>query len=70
MLKHNGRIYVTYSASATGPEYCMGLLSADEDADIMDAASWQKSESPVLSSEDFSDQYGPGHNSFTKRDIR
>ncbi len=65
VLKHNGRIYVTYSASATGPEYCMGLLSADEDADIMDAASWQKSENPVLSSEDFSDQYGPGHNSFT-----
>ncbi len=65
VLKHNGRIYVTYSASATGPEYCMGLLSADEDADIMDAASWQKSDRPVLSSEDFSDQYGPGHNSFT-----
>ncbi len=65
VLKLGGKIYVTYSASATGPEYCMGLLSADADADLMDPLSWQKSEKPVLSSEDFTDQYGPGHNSFT-----
>ena len=65
VLKYDGKIYVTYSASATGPEYCIGLLSADEKSDLMDPASWQKSEKPVLSSEDFTDQYGPGHNSFT-----
>ncbi|MCR4657961.1 MAG: family 43 glycosylhydrolase [Lachnospiraceae bacterium] len=65
VLKHDGKIYVTYSASATGPEYCMGLLSADADADLMDAGNWKKSEKPVLSSGDFTDQYGPGHNSFT-----
>ncbi len=65
VLQHDGRIYVTYSASATGPEYCMGMLSADADADLLDAASWQKAERPALSSDDFTDQYGPGHNSFT-----
>ncbi|MCR4908869.1 MAG: family 43 glycosylhydrolase [Lachnospiraceae bacterium] len=65
VLKHEGKIYVTYSASATGPEYCIGMLSADEDSDLMDAASWSKSETPVLQSSDFTDQYGPGHNCFT-----
>lgn len=65
VLKHGGKIYVTYSASATGPEYCIGILSADEDSDLMDAASWNKSEKPLLQSSDFTDQYGPGHNCFT-----
>ena len=31
----------------------------------MDAASWNKSEKPLLQSSDFTDQYGPGHNCFT-----
>ncbi len=65
VLKHGGRIYVAYSASATGPEYCVGLLSADEGAELMDESSWSKSPTPVLQSSDFTDQYGPGHNSFT-----
>ncbi len=65
VLKHDGKIYVTYSASATGPKYCVGLLTADEDADLMDAASWSKSATPIMQTSDFTDQYGPGHNSFT-----
>ena len=27
---------------STGPEYCIGILSADEDSDLMDAASWSQ----------------------------
>ncbi len=65
VLKHDGKIYVAYSASATGPEYCVGLLSADEKSDLMDISSWTKSDTPVLQTSDFTDQYGPGHNSFT-----
>ena len=44
----NGRICMTYSASATGAEYCMGLLSAKEDSDLLDPASWAKERLPVL----------------------
>lgn len=36
VLKKNGRIFLTYSASATGECYCMGMLSIGEDEDILD----------------------------------
>ena len=48
VLKYNGKIFVTYSASATGQMYCMGMLSADEDADLLDPHSWTKKRYPVL----------------------
>ncbi|WP_199613545.1 glycoside hydrolase family 43 protein [Paenibacillus alkalitolerans] len=65
VIKKNGRIFISYSASATDSNYCMGLLWADEDADLMDPASWRKSRTPVLTTDEEAGQYGPGHNSFT-----
>lgn len=64
VLKRNGKIYVTYSASATGPEYCMGLLSVDASADLLDPRVWRKSRHPVLCTDESKGLYGPGHNSF------
>jgi len=61
----NGRVFLTYSASGTNHNYCMGLLTADADADLLDAASWKKSPMPVFKSSETNSQYGPGHNSFT-----
>ncbi|MCF0127925.1 MAG: family 43 glycosylhydrolase, partial [Pseudobutyrivibrio sp.] len=66
VLKKDGKIYVTFSASGTGPEYCVGLLTADENADLLDITSWSKRTTPILQSSDLYQQYGPGHNSFTK----
>lgn len=66
VMVHEGRVYVAYSASATGPEYCIGLLYADEKADLMDKASWTKVKEPLLTSSDLIGEYGPGHNSFVK----
>lgn len=60
------RIFLTYSASATGIDYCMGMLVASIDSDLLNANSWQKMESPVFTSDIEQGQYGPGHNSFTK----
>lgn len=65
VIKHGERIFIIYSASATGPEYCVGMLYADLNANLMDEASWTKSEQPLLTSEDLIGEYGPGHNSFT-----
>ena len=65
VLKKNGRIWMTYSASATDANYAMGLLWADEDADLLDPASWTKSPEPVFQSNLETGVYGPGHNSFT-----
>lgn len=66
VIKRNGRIFLTYSASETGATYCMGLLTADENADLLDPRSWIKERYPVLKSDDSLQIYGPGHNSFTQ----
>ena len=42
VIKHNGKIFLTYSASATGECYCMGMLSISEDADLLDPRAWKK----------------------------
>ena len=65
VIKNNGKIYITFSASATGACYCMGLMEADEDADLLDRNSWKKSRYPVCKTDYEKKIYGPGHNSFT-----
>lgn len=66
VIRKHGRIFISYSASATDENYCMGLLHADVDADLMVPASWTKSDDPVFQSDFENSVYGPGHNSFTK----
>lgn len=65
VLKHNGKIYLTYSASDTGANYCMGMLMLDENEDPLDPRCWEKKRVPVLKSEEEKGIYGPGHNSFS-----
>lgn len=65
VLKRNGRIFVTYSAAATDHNYAVGLVWADEDADLTDPASWKKSPEPVFHTNESLERFGPGHNSFT-----
>lgn len=65
VLRRNGRIFISYSASATDHNYAMGLLWADEDADLLDPSAWTKSAQPVLRTCYDHGIYGPGHNSFT-----
>ena len=65
LLARNGRLFMTYSASATDARYCMGMLTARDDADIMDPAVWNKSQVPVMKTSAAHHIYGPGHNSFT-----
>ena len=73
LLARNGKLFMTYSASATDARYCMGMLTARDDADIMDPAAWTKSPQPVFKSSPAHKVFGPGHNSFTvderRRDI-
>lgn len=66
VIKRNGKIFVTFSASETGHNYCMGLLTADQESDLLDRSSWHKSEEPVFETSPKTSLYGPGHNSFTK----
>lgn len=64
VIQRNGRVFLTYSASATDANYCLGLLTADENADLLDPASWKKSKEPVFKSSVANSQFGPGHNCF------
>ncbi|QGK74220.1 family 43 glycosylhydrolase [Flavobacterium sp. SLB02] len=65
VIKKDGRIFIAYSASATNHNYCMGLLWANEDTDLLNAANWNKSPGPVFYTSEELKRYGPGHNSFT-----
>lgn len=65
VIKHGGMIYLTFSASATGACYCMGMLSASKEADLLDPQSWKKERLPVVKTDAEKGIYGPGHNSFT-----
>lgn len=65
VLQRNGKLFLTYSASATDANYCLGMLTASASADPLNAASWTKSPNPVFASNAATSQYGPGHNSFT-----
>ncbi|MFM2476642.1 family 43 glycosylhydrolase [Celerinatantimonas sp. MCCC 1A17872] len=63
-LIRNGKVMITYSASATDENYCMGLLWADQDADLLDASNWHKSDEPIFTTNYNQEIFGPGHNSF------
>ncbi|MFL1695514.1 family 43 glycosylhydrolase [Weissella kandleri] len=65
ILHRNGKFFLTFSGSATDENYCMGMLYADENSDLLDAASWTKVDHPVFTSDVEHNLLGPGHNSFT-----
>jgi GH43 family beta-xylosidase len=65
VIQRNGKVFLTYSASATDANYCLGMLTAPATADLLAASSWTKNPNPVFVSNANTGQYGPGHNSFT-----
>lgn len=65
ILMRNGKIFLVYSASACDATYCLGMLTADIDSDLLDVNSWSKSEKPVFTTSVRNSVYGPGHCSFT-----
>ncbi len=65
VIIRNGRVFMTYSASATDANYCIGLLTASATANLLSASSWTKTSTPIFQSNSRTGQWGPGHNSFT-----
>jgi len=66
VMIREGKVLLTYSASATDHRYAMGLLWADTDADLLDPASWHKKQQPIFASNEKVGRFGPGHSSFVK----
>lgn len=63
ILKHNGKVFIIYSANASWTnQYCLGMLALKGD-DPLKAANWVKSPKPVFQSTQ--NVFGPGHASFT-----
>ena len=66
ILKHKNKLYLTYSASETGIDYCVGMLSIDARTNLLDPRQWKKEKTPVLKTDFEKGILGPGHNSFVK----
>jgi GH43 family beta-xylosidase len=65
VLKHGDRLFLVYAASGCWTEsYCLGMLTASADSDLLDPASWTKSPEPVFSSRPEAQAYATGHCSF------
>lgn len=66
VLRHDGRLHIAYSASASWTnEYALGLLSF-AGGDILDARNWAKQPAAVFSQRPAARAWGPGHNAFVK----
>jgi GH43 family beta-xylosidase len=64
VLRHEGRLFVIYSASGSWTDdYCLGQL-AFQGGDPLDPRAWKKLDRPVFAKTDR--VWGPGHASFTR----
>ncbi|MDE3068537.1 MAG: glycoside hydrolase family 43 protein [Verrucomicrobiota bacterium] len=65
ILQRNGRIFLIYSICDTGtPDYKLGMLIADEGANVLDPRSWKQYPRPVFERDDANSVFGPGHCGF------
>ncbi len=67
VVTHGNRLFISYSASATDENYCMGLLWIDKDADMTNVENWHKSPEPVFTTSYENRQYGPGTTALRRR---
>jgi GH43 family beta-xylosidase len=67
ILRHDGKLFLTYSASACWTDnYALGMLTADSGADLLNPAAWKKSPQPVFQQSPENHVYATGHNGFFK----
>jgi GH43 family beta-xylosidase len=65
ILQHGDKIFLIYSASGCWTDYYeLGMLTASSGSDLLDPASWTKSNKPVFWQNPDVSVYAPGHNSF------
>ena len=67
ILQHRNKLFLIYSASGCWTEYyALGMLSTSANSNLMDKASWKKSQQPVFKKSLQNKVFAPGHNSFFK----
>lgn len=70
LFAYGDKVYISYSGATVDKYYCLGLLMADKESNLMDPASWTQVPYPLLSSYDTYEgniggaaHVGGGHNS-------
>lgn len=67
VLKRNKKLHLIYSASGCWtPNYGLGMLTANEDSDLLNPESWKKHDKPVFSFSAENKVFAPGHCCFFK----
>ena len=67
ILQRNDKLFLIYSASGCWTDhYSLGMLTASENADLMNPSSWTKSAKPVFKGSAVNEVFAPGHNCFFK----
>ena len=62
------KVFITFSGALIDSTYCVGLISADLDADFLNPQSWTRGNYPILTSASCPGEYGTGHNAYIKDD--
>ncbi len=65
VIQRDGKVYMTFSGSSVSNTYLVGLLTAEQGADLLDAANWKETGYPILTAESVAKEYGPGHSCFS-----
>lgn len=65
ILKHGNKLFLIYSASGCWTDYyALGMLEASTNTNLMNSASWKKTDHPVFSESPGAHAFGTGHNTF------
>jgi GH43 family beta-xylosidase len=65
ILTHGNRIFLIYSASGCWTNYYeLGMLTATTGSDLLNPASWVKSDQAVFRESPLAQAFGTGHNTF------
>lgn len=69
VIQRDGKVMITFSGSNIDWTYAVGLMTAESGADLLDPAAWDTRTYPIWHYEGpVSDNWGPGHNSYTYDD--
>jgi GH43 family beta-xylosidase len=69
VIQRDGKVMITFSGSNIDWTYAVGLATASSGADLLDPAAWEVRDNAIWSYEGvFSNNWGPGHNSYTYDD--
>ncbi|WP_017470594.1 family 43 glycosylhydrolase [Amphibacillus jilinensis] len=62
------QLMLTTSSALVDYTYCVGMLTIDKQADLLEPSNWSRSHYPLLTSASVKGECGPGHNAYVEDD--